>query len=404
MISEVRTNLVFGSVELFPLTNRTILLGRNGQGKTMLLNALRLALVGNAQDLGGKDQFALVKSGTELIKLGDIHRSPMAEVTFDSGESCSWSILAGKRATHQRPALEVVYPLDEAMEAIRGGTDTRIAFFARTFLDEVDAVERWDRLKARIRALKKEQKEYQIALDTISRLYTADVRAKYVEAAVLLLEAKEASGTSKCPVCALESDTSARLVKLKDSGETLGSARPDLQIIKNALEVLRDEVLELEREAKRIRTRLYGVLIRECGTITDYVNTYLKNSSRTPNDQFEFALELVDNKFDMGLRRRATGRLYKYASGAQWVILALGLCGKLTEVYGERGALCVVVIPDRGYDHTTSRVIMSVANRLTGVVIFPRPIKLPGRQAQKWSVLDLDALGYRWRDRIHTPS
>ena len=401
MISRIKTNLVFGSEESFALTNRTLLQGRNGQGKTMLLNALRLALVGTAQDLAGKDHFAVVKSGSELIKLGDIHRSPSAKVIFESGDQCSWSIVAGKRASHSKPSMEVVYPLDEAIGAVRGGVDTRIAFFAKNFLDEEEAVDRWDHLRLRVREFKKEIKEYQTTLDTLSKLYTADIKAGFVGAAVHLLEAKENSNQTKCPVCATDiGSLESRLESLKSSADILGSPRPDLRVLKKAMEAIQTEVTELETEAKRIKTRLYNSIVGECDFITARVNDYIKNSSRKLTDQFEFALELENNKFDMGLRRRSSGRLYKYASGAQWIILALGICGVLTERYSKNGCLCVTVIPDRGYDHTTSRVIISVADRLEGAVIFPRPLKLPGRQVQGWSVLDLDDLSFRWRDRI----
>ena len=342
MIRAIKTNLVAETTHEFPFGDRVILQGGNGTGKTMLLNALRLTLVGNAQDLGGKDQFAVVRAGSDLIHLGDLHRSPMAEVTFATGEVARWGVVAGRRPSHTPPPMPAVYPLDEVMGVIRGGSDSRLAFFLRFFCQQGLEVDKWKRIQGRIRTRKKDLKASQSRLDAL-----AEVGIRHMDVAQRV-----------------------RTLRLEH-------------------EEIQDEIEALEEQAKNIRDVLYVVLLRESSRIVAEVNEYLDVSMRT----MEFAMDVAGTKIEMGLRRsRGDMMPLRYASGAQWVMLATAICGPLTKFYREKGLLCVTVIPDRSYDHRMSRALLLVADRLDGVVIFPRAVALPGRRNNRWLLIDLNEM------------
>jgi hypothetical protein len=131
-----------GTVELTP---KTLILGRNGAGKSAITQGLELALTGKASDLLGR---SLVASGDLLSALGGpggggIH----ARATFASGSVAEFVVPTGaSKGKLQIPAfLEVptVFPLRDTRDALLGSADTMRTFF----LKQVGGVTR-DQVKA----------------------------------------------------------------------------------------------------------------------------------------------------------------------------------------------------------------------------------------------------------------
>ena len=336
---KVKTNLLFEQDREFSIGPKPLLVGSNGSGKTMLLNAIRLALIGSAQDLGGRDQFAAVKAGSSLINLGDVHRSPYAEVTFKSGQVARWGVVAGKRPTHVMPPVGVAYLMDEVMEAIRGSADTRLTFFCRRFLGLYDEVATWQRQKKRLASLKK--------------------KLKVVEGEMELLR--------------------------RHGVESIG--------MQTQLGEIQAEVKELTAGVAELRANLWKLLKGQTYAISLAIVTHLGEDS-----PIAFGFDVAEKEIRMG--RLLNDTIHPYASGAQWILLATAICAAVTHVKDLDKPLYMVIIPDRALDEDMILNIMRVASRIDGAVIFPclpftnyspslryltHRYDLPA-----WTVLDLD--------------
>ena len=318
----IRTNLLFEQDLEFHIGPRTIVAGGNGVGKTMLLNALRLGLVGSGQDLGGKDQFAVVKAGSDLIELGDVHRSPYSELTFSSGQVARWGVVAGKRPTHAKPPKEVRYLMDEVMEAIRGGPDTRLAILVSLFCGMETDVAQWRRQKKRLASLKK--------------------KLKVIEEEIELLR--------------------------RHGVQPIGDTR-----------TLTYEIKELSQGVDDLRARMWDELGNFAPTIIRRINQELSHAP------LKFHMNVTDKKIEMGLlRSRGDMMPLRYASGAQWVLLATGICAAASDMYAD--SLCIVTIPDRAYDETMIQHILGAAEGVRGVVLFPT-VRETTREG--WTTLNL---------------
>jgi len=327
----IKTNLLFEKDLEFDIGPRTIVVGDNGVGKTMLLNALRLGLVGSGQDLGGKDQFAVVKAGSDLIELGDIHRSPYSELTLSSGHVAFWGLKPGKRATHVDLPGRVRYLMDEVMGAIRGGPDTRLAILVDLFCGMEADVVKWKRQKKRLASLKK--------------------KLKVIEEEIELLRRH--------------------------------GVEPDVDLRTS----LKYEIKELSQGVDDLRTSMQYQLGNVTPTIIRYINQELSHAP------MKFHMNVTDKKIEMGLlRSRGDTMPLRYASGAQWVLLATAICAAASSSYspphpvGSVGFLCIVTIPDRAYDETMIQHILGAAEGVRGVVLFPT-VRETTREG--WTTLNL---------------
>lgn len=129
-VQKVKGNVKGGcSVTLGP---RTLIVGPNGAGKSRVVNTLELALSAEASDIVGR---AKVRRGPDLIALAPEDAGLEAHVTLDSGEQASLIIERNgpgktREPVHAPPSgIEIIYPIRDVVEALRGNTQT-----ARTFV------------------------------------------------------------------------------------------------------------------------------------------------------------------------------------------------------------------------------------------------------------------------------
>lgn len=136
-----------GRRESIMLAPRTLILGRNGVGKSAITQALELALTGKASDLLGR---SLVASGELLSSLSG-PEGIMARAAFDDGATAEFIVPAGGgKGKLTVPAfLETpdVFPLRNVRDALLGSADTMRSFFLR----QVGGVTR-DQVKAAAKA------------------------------------------------------------------------------------------------------------------------------------------------------------------------------------------------------------------------------------------------------------
>jgi hypothetical protein len=103
---------------------KTLILGRNGKGKSAIVNAIELAGTGKASDVAGRDVLA---RDADLFMLAP----PEAEKVWatvrlkgDPGgvESAAWELSKGHRAKRTGP--EIAFPLRDVQEALLGSPET----------------------------------------------------------------------------------------------------------------------------------------------------------------------------------------------------------------------------------------------------------------------------------------
>lgn len=105
------TGTIKGGVDA-DLTEKTLIVGGNGAGKSAIVNAVELALVGGASDIEGR---AWVQDVKRLKRLGD---SVHVEATLDDDTTCSYRVVRSK-ANHQN-GVGGSLPYREVRDALTG--------------------------------------------------------------------------------------------------------------------------------------------------------------------------------------------------------------------------------------------------------------------------------------------
>ena len=125
-VSKVRSNVKCGAfAELGP---KTLIIGDNGTGKTAILNAIELALLGGASDVEGRDWTKGTTNSALVDALSDgvgLHST----VVLSTDETASYACAAGKRPDWQGPRVSVAMPFQELRAKLTASPDA-----ARDFL------------------------------------------------------------------------------------------------------------------------------------------------------------------------------------------------------------------------------------------------------------------------------
>lgn len=130
-IKHVHTNAKVGAN--VDVGEKTLIVGRNGSGKSTIINAVELALTSRVSDIAGRTDVAREADVMQLAPQGE---ALLAEVIFDNGAGASYrvegSTAKAKKAIAKRPAgidHDEVLPIRTLREAVLGSPTT-----ARKFL------------------------------------------------------------------------------------------------------------------------------------------------------------------------------------------------------------------------------------------------------------------------------
>lgn len=124
-VKKVRSNVKKG-VDI-TLSEKTLIVGSNGAGKSSLINSLELALGGFASDILGK---GIVRQPSELIHLSQDGKSLSSEVEIiaesDEVLTCTWSTTATSRSVKRpihKTAVKAYFPFVEVEENLVGSAE-----------------------------------------------------------------------------------------------------------------------------------------------------------------------------------------------------------------------------------------------------------------------------------------
>lgn len=125
-ITHVRTNAKVGAdSELGP---KTLIVGKNGSGKSTIINAVELALTSRVSDIAGRVDVA---READVMALAPAGQNLFAEVTFDNEKHASYivegSTAKAKKAVVNRPdeaKHDEVLPIRTLKEAVLGSAQT----------------------------------------------------------------------------------------------------------------------------------------------------------------------------------------------------------------------------------------------------------------------------------------
>ena len=134
-VRRVESNIkgVTSPIDLWP---KTLILGKNGSGKSAITAAVELALTGRVSDVTGR---AEVAREADLLALAPGRSGKLfARVTLSDGEVASWATEgtseSATRGTHSLPQgvnKATVLPLRQVREALLGSPQTARQFFVR---------------------------------------------------------------------------------------------------------------------------------------------------------------------------------------------------------------------------------------------------------------------------------
>jgi len=163
---------------------RTVLVGKNGGGKSTVVQALELAANGWASDMEGR---ARVKQGTALARLFPPDVSKFSRATLSDGTVFFWSLEDGakegsfKRPDHL-PAYRVRWPVQDLMDVLRGDSNTVSAWLESQVIKNLTESDLLSALPPAVRDLVKEYTRRQQKTDFIALAKDAKQEAKNLRA------------------------------------------------------------------------------------------------------------------------------------------------------------------------------------------------------------------------------
>ena len=411
-IMTVRSNFKSpgGSAWKANLSPKTLIVGRNGSGKSRTTQAAEVAIQGCASDVAGR---VVSKSKPMLSRLGS-GEDIFAAVTFSNGETCHWSLTSSHG---QKPSILALPPVLEALT----GSDN---------------------------------KAYRALIQWCGQRFTRDEVESVLEAAgldadsILSPKLKSPEELTKALLTALDTAESERRKKLKEIKE-LGARRDrviedltklahigDLDEARSAVEVIEDRILgagiveaadaDFDGSVQKLlaeyraaamtyhtligqqgqKTRLQGSLAKlreadkharedsaDAKLIIDALAQTMANLVAAHGAEFcrrvqqylpaEKLIGIETHPFRVGLVRQ--GRegcvVHSACSGAEWVMLSAAIAAA-TAAPGP----AVLVLQDRAWDAQTLGEAMAALGRWDGQVLITSTIE-PELPVTGWRVV-----------------
>lgn len=327
-ITRIETNIKnseLGQRGLDITGNSCILAGMNGSGKTALINAVELALSGEARDLGPRDS---AKSSTllrGLIPPGS--DTAYAKVTLDNGSIFEWSVSrSGGVKKHAPPGIKVCFPLREASDAISSSKDKAIRYlyrlspgYKKSVLDEIDLIKK--------------------------KAAAARTTSKELETTIKLLSLhKTRIGYSTGALPSVQGKLREELVQIKAEHEAASlSYKRKLEALSDIVENNSAEICyKINKHIPESTNRRVSLII----TATEAKFGWMSLYSELKNGSFQTC--------------ESDGTPLPFTSGAETIILTLALgLAHTAEIKSKDEILVVLTPPDRSLDMSTLMTLAS---------------------------------------------
>lgn len=419
-ITDIQTNIKFpGSICLSGLSKNLFIHGPNGSGKTALINALELALTGEARDIGGRDKARSAKILEGLLHPNE--NSLFAVVKLSDGRTASWVMERGKRPKHQPLDGEVHMLLPDILGALKGSKAVTARFLVKHFGRDWDYGD-WPGkhslggvmvnvtddgvLPAHLQLLAMEEsarksqlahaaeaRALKLALERLGVMSGkaaehAD-KAAIVQAIVNLLNFQVKNNLNKCGVCASEVDVKAlggRLAQATAQLDRLGGGGVSDRVA--ALQESYEDALQQSEDCKAIAKacmeQMYTLVeankIRISAQITEAL----------PNDfPFYVGLRVTGTSILIGFYDPQEEFLRSHVSGAELVALCVALGGAVAETLPPAD-LIVLTTPDRGVDLNYLRRLLNMMKAIPAVTVIQSPFQPRGRPPASWTRIVLE--------------
>jgi len=410
-ITSISTNIKFpNSIVVKNLDQHIFLTGDNGTGKTALINAVELALVGEAYDLGGRDKARSASILVQLIPPGETNL--YSYVTFSDGTEASWVMERGKRPVHNPPPTCINFLMSEIMAALSGSKLVTARFILKYFsatrlypIGETKAMvsaqeflAREEKVRKRLNTWKTEVKYLTAALSTFGATSEKAVdqseKSARLKAMKSLLKLQLDHNLCACGICGATTDMAifgARLARIEGALAELGDGFLPEHVVtlQNALEEAETFAKKAATDLKALQTTLVtcaGEIGREALVVP--VSEALPHPVGMLETKSNFLLGFISKDPETN---EAT--VHPLVSGAELTQLAAAIACVIVNL-GEQGlypkdhnpvGIPIIITPDRGLDLKTLKSILLNLRHIPVTTIVQSPSQPRGRPTAGWT-------------------
>jgi len=402
-ITGIHTNIKFpSSIVINNLSHHVLVTGANGSGKTALLNAVELALTGEARDIGGRSSSRTGSILSNLIPPGESNL--FSYVTFSDGTEASWVLERGKRPKHTPPPHKTVLIMKEILGALGGSKLTIARFLIRYFthktqfmsqgegvMNAVEFLAYEEKSRKTLNSWKSEYKALSTALDVLgARAEGASAHTTKVTNLIAmqrLLKLQVDNNLDVCGVCATKTSMAtfgARLAKVEGAIAKLGGAQvPErVEALQNALAETQSHIDHATETLAFIHAQIYEKVEEIAIPIFQRLVTRRLDEAvgvtTTKQHYFVgFITEDDDNE----------AQVCPHVSGAELVRLACAIARTIIETmeHQPEAFFPVVITPDRGIDQKTLKTLMLTLREVPATTILQNPVQPRGRPTTGWT-------------------
>ena len=407
-ITRVETNIKRAESIIIDINEKgCLIVGPNGSGKTSILNAIELALTGEAMDLGVKKA---AKSSTILRYLRHEHADTVyANVYLEDGSVFKWSLGASGGVKRSIPEGYVVcFPLREAYDALAGGRETVLKYLTKLIPEHIPSkfVSTLAQNKRRAAKAKDEAKQIRITIDSLLSLFGINLTESKritklvgtqgnINKVALFRAMQFLVNTGIKTVGRQQVDTTLLRDRTRDKTEFISPQASELFLDKLPFDIILSLILLEKKEAilldsaealtleyKRMLETLAEIVESHSADICSQIDIEIGRQTALIITATQVKFGWVDN----------SGSALPFTSGAETIVLAAAMGVAATPamrkaVAGKKNKVIVLTTPDRNLDPTTIRLMQQWFIKLPATSFIQTVSPPPGRPSKGWQII-----------------
>ena len=404
-ITRIETNIrTPGGVTYDDLSPKVFITGPNGAGKTSIMNAIELALTGEAHDLGGRDKAKTAAVLEGLIPDGEDRA--YAYISLSNGTTAHWEMERGKRpsrATHGS-VVKTYFLQPEVQAALTGSKATTLRFLGRYFLSGEIGQEpnlgTWstvatdlplnERLltveEAARKSASSHASEARALAAALDQLGGTDVPEKTIMASaiVTLVKFQLKHSLTSCGVCGSDVTLKQLTERGHKAQELVGEATfsGHIAALQNAHALAVHRTTEAKKVAAHCLEMLEVLINSRQKFITTEINRH--RAAKIPPISFKMEKSRIVFGFD-------SKEFHPMVSGAEYILLSTAL-GAAAAGQLPFSALKVITTPDKALDFESLTALLKALKGVpdtVGSFIVQSPIQPRGRPSALWTRIKL---------------